>query len=105
MADMTVANTILQQLGGAQFRAMTGSRDFIGGSNFLIFRIGSGAKKGINKCRVTLESNDTYTVEFFRLFKKLSFIPVSKHTDIYCDQLQDLFEAETGMYTTLKPRS
>jgi hypothetical protein len=30
MTDMTVARTILDQLGGARFVAMTGAREFVG---------------------------------------------------------------------------
>jgi hypothetical protein len=97
-----VANTILQQLGGAQFVAMTGASKFCAGDSFLQFCLPK-CNDGINKCRIMLTPADTYTVEFFRVTgttfeRKLEF------TDVYCDNLPDLFEASTGLYVTLFAR-
>ena len=39
MRPMEVANTILEQLGGRQFQAMTGASQFVGSKNSLSFRL------------------------------------------------------------------
>jgi len=39
MSDLTVAQTILEQLGGREFVLLTGSRSFVGGDNFLSFAL------------------------------------------------------------------
>src|ERR1039458_2411264 len=100
--DIQVAQTILNQLGGAQFAALTGARNFVSGADFLQFSLPSGAKSHINKVRITLDPSDTYTVEFFNLNLRAGLCSlVSERSDIYCDNLQDLFESETGLYVTL----
>lgn len=106
MANLQVAETILQQLGGRQFVLLTGSRGFVGSPNSLMFLVGANAKR-IAKCRITLTPADTYTVEFFKRQNDvvepfvLSEEPL---TDVYYDQLQDIFEDRTGLYVTLQPR-
>ena len=95
-----IAATILSQLGGAgRLVAMTGAKFFTshpeGG---LSFKIGRNSK-GVNYCKISLTSDDLYTVEFKR-------VTVKKITDkgttegAYCDMLVDLFENATGMYLT-----
>lgn len=94
-----VANTILEQLGGAQFIALTGSHNFVGGERFVQFSIGSGAQDGINKVRIVLEPNDTYTMTFY--FRDGEY----DYSDVYFDQLQDIFEKVTGFWVTLHARA
>ena len=53
MTDMTVARTILDQLGGARFVAMTGAREFVGSADSLTFKIGVNPKR-VTQVRVTL---------------------------------------------------
>ena len=40
MSNMTVAKTILEQLGGNKFRAMTGAKQFMGFAEGLAMKIG-----------------------------------------------------------------
>jgi len=99
--DMTVAKTILAQLGGGKFIAMTGAKNFIGDENSLSFCLRSGmAKNGSNRVKITLDPCDTYTVQFAK-YRALKLTPISEHSDIYCDQLVELFERETGLYCSL----
>ena len=97
---LAIAETIKAQLGGARFATMTGAKDFVGGSNFLQFSIGRGAKNKANKVRVTLQTNDTYQMEFFRvascMVKDCGMV-----RDIYADKLQAVFTAATGFYTNM----
>jgi hypothetical protein len=114
----TIANTILQQLGGNQFIAMTGSSKFIAvdGGNTLLMKLVLN-KSGCNVLRVTLDADDTYTMVFqyeqVTPIKKLVFNPdlprlkVSKQQEfngVYCDQLKDIFEEVTGLFVTLHKR-
>lgn len=100
MTDMTVANTILEQLGGRRMLMMTGASQLVGGAAMIMFKIGTGAKNKINKVRVTLDAFDTYTFEFFYI-RGVNVKTVAKHEGIYADMLQDIFTKETGFFTKL----
>jgi len=97
--NQIVAHTILEQLGGNRFAAMTGAKNFACDESSLQFSIGRNSH-GINKVRVTLEASDTYTVEFFKI-RKLDAKLVERCNDIYADQLQDVFRCITGLDTHL----
>ena len=99
---MTVAETILQQLGGHRFRAMTGAHSFTSDRDTLVFKI-PRAKSGIKAVRITLDPSDTYTVTFFKQARAPSFkVTVVKEIDgVYADQLRDVFTEATGLYTSL----
>lgn len=92
-----VAREILRQLGGNRFVAMTGANSFSYSDNALSFRF-KGSKKW-KACRIELTPMDLYTVIFFQM-KKFDVIE-SRHENIYVDQLVELFERETGLYTSL----
>ncbi len=98
-----IAETILAQLGGRMFRAMVGASQFVVGASSLQFKIGEGAKDGINKVLVELTPADTYTVSFW-LVTRHGALRVAEVTDVYCDTLQDVFEQHTGFYVTLRAR-
>lgn len=101
MADMTVANTILEQLGGRGFMVMTGARGFIGDTASLTFRLPSSfASKGINVVKVVLNGSDTYDVAFSKL-RGVKLTPVSTHGDVYAEDLRNLFSTETGLALSL----
>lgn len=100
---MSVAQTILQQLGGRRFVTMTDARDFVGGENSLLFRLPERfAKDGINKVRISLGALDTYTMCFLKCnFSKHTFQIVEEHSGLYFDQLKDVFTEVTGLDTSL----
>ena len=98
-----IAQTILTQLGGGKFKMMTGAKHCFAIENGLSFRLpgaGGFCKNDINYVTVILEPSDTYTVAFKRV-RGDTITEVSKHTDIYCDTLVELFERETGLATRL----
>lgn len=100
MSGMVVAETILAQLGGARrLQVMTGARDFVGGEafgrGFVQFKIGRGARDGINKVRVELDPSDTYTVKFYKT-RGVDFAYKGEVSGVYCDTLVSTFEARTG---------
>jgi hypothetical protein len=99
---MQAAQTILAQLGGSRFCAMTGASQFVGGDApvMLQFKIGRGAKNKATNVRVTLADSDTYAVEFFSI-RGVNVKPISQHGMVYADQLRGLFTEQTGMVTSL----
>lgn len=103
MSNLVVAETILEQLGGRRFIAFTGATKFVGSVYSLSFTLpGDGfCKNGINRVNIELMPSDTYTVKFYRLRRGTPLVTVSEHTDIYFDQLQELFENETGLVVHL----
>lgn len=102
MSDLTVARTILEQLGGQKFLVMTGARHVVGGRNWLAFKLPSYfAARGINAVRVTLdEAADLYRVEFSKI-RGMKITPVASHDGVYCDSLRAIFTHETGLATSL----
>lgn len=96
---MTVAATILAQLGSNKFIAMTGAKNFVRGENYLMFSIGKNKSKA-NKVKITLQANDTYTVEFFRM-RGIDCNLISKHSDIYAETLAKFVGSVFGMQVSL----
>jgi hypothetical protein len=95
-----VAATILQQLGGRRFMAMTGVKQCVGSADALSFSIPMRTRNTANKCRITLTPMDVYTVEFFRYnTRTLELTALDTHEDVYADMLQDVFTQATGLYT------
>jgi len=101
-ADLTVANTILQQLGGRRFMAMTGARDFVGSAVALTFKLPAQANDGIRCVRVTLTAMDDYTVEFLgRGPRGLTWPVKATREGVYAENLAEVFTRVTGLYTRL----
>lgn len=109
MTDLTVANTIREQIGrGALF--MLGAKNFLGDENSLTFQI-RGSKK-CNGIKVKLEANDTYTMTFTksvpsRFYRKTGKLvsgrldTVAELEGVYCDGLCQAIEGVTGLRTSL----
>lgn len=108
---MNVANTILEQLGGNRFLAMTGANHLVADGSTLRMTLPKNASKA-NRLYITLDGDDTYTMRFFRftagrLNRKTytwtddKIQEVELISGVYCDMLQDIFTATTGMITRL----
>lgn len=95
------ASTVLEQLGGNRFIAMIGAKEFVKDEQKrnIAFKIGRNSKS-INYVRITLNGKDLYDMEFIRT-RNLDIKVVNRVTDVYADQLQDIFTENTGMYTHL----
>lgn len=101
MTDMTIATTILEQLGGNKFRAMTGAKDFGGHADALTFRLPATITRDrINFVRITLTPADVYRVEFMKV-RGLNITTVSTHDDVYASDLRRVFTSATGLETSL----
>jgi hypothetical protein len=101
--DMTVATTILAQLGGRRFQMITGAKNFVGDADRLNFALPGKpgyVKNSISHVSIILTPADTYTVVFRRVRGRTVTV-VSEHTDIYNDNLRTVFERETGLVTSL----
>lgn len=91
VSDKSVSDTILQQLGGGRFMAMTGAYLFVYGPRMLRFTV-----PRVGVVTITLEDSDLYTVQFWRherVVKTFDFV--------YADRLRDVFESHTGLRTSL----
>lgn len=110
MADMAVAKTILEQLGGKRFLVMTGAKNLLGSPSMLQMDVrGSGPAGAVNRVEVWLDASDTYTVKAYRVHwgrdaNGTRAWKVNDHgseAGIYCDQLQAAFTRLTGLHTRL----
>jgi hypothetical protein len=101
MADLAVANTIRDQIGGPAFVMMC-AKNLVGDDRALTWKVGRNEKK-VTHVRVTLEPTDTYKVEFIKVGRAPGFKveTLGTHEMIYADQLHPMIEAGTGMYLTL----
>ena len=100
-----VAQTILSQLGGSKFIAMTGSKNFGAGTNdngndYLSMHLTRNKAKA-KYLTITLNANDTYTMLFRKTVNKYDLVTVATYENVYCDMLQDIFTEVTGLYTSL----
>lgn len=102
---MTVARTILDQLGGSMFITMTGAKNLVDHGSALSFKLGRGAKNKATHCKITLDPTDTYTVEFMRYNgRSFEMKSMSSDSQIYCDTLRQAFTERTGFYCTMGQR-
>ena len=97
---MSVARTILSQLGGNKFCAMTGAKNFIDTGDGLSMKIGRN-KTSSNYLKITLNMLDLYDVRFSRVSPMGGERSVTEYNNVYNDSLVDVFEKHTGMYTSL----
>lgn len=92
----TIAETILQQLGGNRFLAMTGANHLMYDGPALRFRLPRGAR-GVKHVKVALNQNDLYDVTFQTTTGRV----IAEEADVHCSSLQAVFTAVTGFDTTL----
>jgi hypothetical protein len=99
-----VSETILAQLGGNKFIAMTGASSFAGGPDSLSFRLPPrAAKNKIKAIVITLTPDDLYTIKALTQQSRLPFevSTVAERNGIHCDILQEVFTDMTGLATHL----
>lgn len=112
MTNTMTATTILNQLGGTRFVAMTGAKNFTAIDNGIRFSIGRNASRA-NRVEITVNGLDLYDIKFikhtdysFKILKNGTFKEtqasdkiIEECNDYYCDMLQDAFTRVTGLYT------
>jgi hypothetical protein len=99
-----VVEEILNQLGGYKFIVMTGAKNLVKNKTKegeqLSFRLPK-AKDGINHVAITyLRGHDLYNVKFGRI-RGVEYKIIHEVDNVYNDQLVDIFERTTGLYTHL----
>lgn len=108
---MTVAQIILEQLGGNKFIVMTGAKNLIGDENSLKMDLPRNKSKA-NRLKITLDADDTYTMTFTKYkaggmnrrtfeFEEPSEKIIYTCSGLFFDQLQEIFTQITLMYTHL----
>lgn len=98
--NQEIARTILAQLGGGKFIAMTGAKNFVAMESALFFALPKFSGVKINRVQVLLMPDDTYTVTFFRAFgAKLT--PLKIVEQVYAEDLRRVFTDATGLETSL----
>lgn len=96
----TVAETILKQLGGNRFIAMTGSNNFV---RLTCGGLQMNLKPNMSKAnRMVIKHNalDLYDIEFISV-RGLKANVKKKFDNIYADQLREVFTEVTGFHTSL----
>lgn len=96
-----LANTILQQLGGNKFCAMTGSKNFVATGRSLRMSL-TRNESGANFLEVHLDEWDTYCMHFYwagMTKAGVRYITKAKWEGVYADGLQDIFTEVTGLDT------
>jgi hypothetical protein len=102
--DLTVATTILEQLGGGRFIVMTGAKDFIATADErggLAFRLPSyGGEQRVRHMAITLTEADLYTVQAFS-GRGPALAECDRREGVYADTLRDVFTRMTGLAVSL----
>ena len=91
--------TILKQLGGNKFIAMTGAKNLGTNGKDLSFSIGRNAKK-VTHVHIKLTSMDLYDVEFINMRGAKRKV-IKKVKGVYGDMLPKIFKKYTGMNVRL----
>lgn len=94
--DMTVPNTIRQQIGNRAF-FMMGAKNLCGDATSLQFKI-CGSK--VTHIRVTLDPSDTYTVAFIRV-RGRKVTELASEEGVYADSLNRVIASNTGLALSL----
>ena len=97
--DMTIANTIAEQIGHRAF-LMMGTRHKMADGPALSFDI-RGCREW-KHIKVTLDPMDTYTVSFFKQGPRPEFKVTRLDVEgVYCDMLHATIEKHTGLALSL----
>ena len=98
--NQSQAKTLLRQLGGNKFIMMTGAKQMSIGKDGLTMKIGRNSKS-ITHVAIDLDrGKDLYTMKFIRVRKGIPKV-VKQYDGVYADNLNNIFEKETGLYTRL----
>jgi hypothetical protein len=106
---MSVAQEILNQLGGNKFIAMTGAKKIYTWNEYALYFELPPNKTKAKIFIITLTPMDVYKIEVFKkstlkaqvIQGKPAMVSVKELDGIYCDQLKDVIEDLTGFYLTL----
>lgn len=100
-SNKEIAMTIINQMGGPKFVAMTGSKNFIYNHNSVTMELtrNKGRAKFLN---IELTVMDTYKMTFSRFDSKtFDRVILKEYENVYNDGLAEIFESFTGLRTRL----
>lgn len=98
-SQTTPGHTILSQLGGNKFIAMTGARRFSWDDNGRVLSFALPIIPG-HHMRITLTAMDDYQLELIR-FRAGKATSVKQQDGVHCDNLQAIFTEMTGLRISL----
>jgi len=98
-ADTTLKQLTQSNNGWGRLKAMIGAKHPIFSTEkaYISFKFMSGAKNKANQLKIILDSNDTYTMEFGKVWGG-KFRVIKTIEGVYNDMLKDIFESETKLY-------
>lgn len=104
MTHMDTANEILRQLGGNRFCSFVGVKSLVAvnelrGGLVISLKKCDFLKDGINTVKIVCNGSDLYDIEFARVWGKKRTV-IEAFSDVYNDQLVDLWEDRTGLITS-----
>jgi hypothetical protein len=101
-ADPLVASRILDHLGGYKFIAMTGAQALTYTDRSVDYQINGrhDLVGSINRLRIELALDDTYTITIYRQ-RKLECKQLEQKTGVYAENLRSWIENLTGLRTSL----
>jgi hypothetical protein len=95
-----IATTILSQLGGSKFKAMTGAKNFVALERGLQFDFPKAGKNKANRVQIVLSPTDLYTVAFYKARGLNCDLLASSH-GLFADMLKGTIERATGFALSL----
>lgn len=99
--DTEIAETIISQLGGqGRLHIMIGAHSFYSDTRALCFKFKARAKNGAKAIKVTLDADDTYTLEMWSM-RGLNVKKVTELSGLYFDSLKGAIERATGLALSL----
>jgi hypothetical protein len=100
---MTIATTIIEQLGGNKFIAMTGAKNLSTAGSDLTLRLPTKfAKHGINCVRITyVAASDLYQIEWLNIRGLNVKQALQSSFGVYAEDLRRIFTETTGLETSL----
>lgn len=99
MREQQIASTILQQLGGNRFLAMTGAHSASIAVRGLSLKLPRNKSKA-QYLHIMLDDDDTYTMKFMRM-RNFHLENVKEINGVYCDKMRSIFTETTGLETSL----
>lgn len=112
MSDMTVATTILNQMGGKRFVFMTGVKSLFAQNNSLFMKLPRNSSKANRLCIKLDLGRDLYVMRFYRqtggtydmknhVYREIKEKDVKVLDGVFCDQLEEIFRDVTGLETRM----
>lgn len=96
-----IARTILAQMGGSsRLQAMVNAKHLLDLGDGLSFKFARSKRGAPNYIKVRLTPADLYDVEFGSIHG-YDYTVKTEHSNVHAEQLNGLFESETGLYLSL----